>query len=137
MQFRFSSLIGKAAAAAGLLLAALGTAHARDNVYWSVGVHASPSVTVGVSNARPVVVHPQPVYVQPAPVYVTPAPVYVTPPPSYIVPPVVYTPPPVVYPRPIYYAQPAYALGHGHHKHHHHHHHWKGRHGPGPGHHWR
>jgi hypothetical protein len=45
------------------------TAQARDDVYWSVGVH-SPGVAVGVSNAPPpVVVHQAyPVY-QPRPVY--------------------------------------------------------------------
>lgn len=64
--------------AAGVGLAALGAAsvaHARDNVYWSVGIDAAPGVTVGVGNARPVYVQP-PMYVQPAPVYVQPQPVY-------------------------------------------------------------
>ena len=45
-----------------------------DNVYWSVGVN-SPGVSVGVSNAPPVVVYPQPIY-HPRPVVVYPQPVY-------------------------------------------------------------
>lgn len=67
-------------------------AQARDDIYWSVGVH-SPGVSVGVSNAptvvysypqygypvyspRPVVVHPRPVVVYPRPVVVHPYPAY-------------------------------------------------------------
>lgn len=60
-------------------LAGAGTAQARDNVFWSIGV-ASPGVQLGVSNARPVYVQPAPVYAQPAPVVVYPAPVVVRPP---------------------------------------------------------
>ena len=67
MQSRLS-LFSKLAAVAGLALAAVGTAHARD-VYWSVGVHAAPGVTVGVGNHRPVIVQPAPVIVQPVPVH--------------------------------------------------------------------
>lgn len=108
--------------AAGLMAAALGgasVAQARDNVYWSLGVHAAPGVTVGVGNHRPVVVAP-PVYVQPAPVYVQPAPIYVP-------------PPRVVYPQ-SYYVQPAYPVYYqggyhgGHHKHKHKHHHKRHKH---------
>lgn len=75
-----------------------GSAQARDNVYWSVGVN-SPGVTVGVSNAptvvyshsypsygypvyspRPVVVYePRPVVVHPRPVVVHRYPVYAEP----------------------------------------------------------
>ncbi len=54
-----------------------GLAQAND-VYWSVGV-ASPGVSIGVSNNRPVVVVPAPVYVQPAPIYRRAAPVFVQP----------------------------------------------------------
>ena len=98
-------------------LAVLGTAglaQARDNVYWSVGVDAAPGVTLGVGNARPVVVAP-PVYMAPQPVYVAPQPVYVQPP-------VVYRAAPVYYgAAPVYYGPP------GHWRHHHrkwkHHHH--------------
>ena len=65
------------AAAAVVALAGAGTAaHARDNVYWSVGIDAAPGVSIGVGNARPVYVAPAPVYVAPAPVYVVPQPVY-------------------------------------------------------------
>jgi hypothetical protein len=58
----------KSFAAAGFVLGALGaasTAHARSDVYFSVGVQ-SPDVYV----------QPAPVYVQPRPVYVAPQPVY-------------------------------------------------------------
>lgn len=75
-------------------------AQARDNVHWSIGVQ-SPGVSVGVSNAppvvygypsysypsygypvyepRPVVVYPRPIVVQPRPVVVERYPVYVAP----------------------------------------------------------
>jgi hypothetical protein len=73
-----------------------GTAQARDNIHWSIGVH-SPGVSVGVSNAptvvysypsygypvyhepRPVVVYPRPVVVHPRPVVVHSYPVYAQP----------------------------------------------------------
>ena len=70
----------KAAAAATVALAALGTAtvaQARDNVYWSLGVQAAPGVSIGVGNARPVVLAPA--YYAPAPVYVQPQTVYYEP----------------------------------------------------------
>ena len=98
-----------AAASAGLalvLMVGAGTAQARSDVYWSVGVGA-PGVALGVGNAAPVY------YAPPAPVYYTPAPpVYYAPPR-----PVYYAPPAVAYPQPRYYG------GHGHHHHHHRHHH--------------
>ena len=85
------------------------SAHARDDVYWSVGV-GSPGVSLNASNARPVYMHAQPViYVQPAPVYYQPRPVYVRPAPVYVQPQAVY-----YQPQPVYYARP-----HG----------WKKRHG--------
>ncbi len=84
----FSAVL--AAGAAGLALAAMGfagSAHARDNVQWSVGV-ATPGAVVNVGNVgsiyQPVVVQPVPVYVQPAPVFVQPAPVFVQPAPVYM-----------------------------------------------------
>lgn len=90
-------------------LGAASVAQARD-VNWSIGI-ASPGVSVGVSNHRPVVVYPQPVYVYPQPVY------QVRPVPGYVQPVVVHPYPPVVM-----YGPP----GHGHkHKH---------RHGHRPGH---
>lgn len=103
------SLIGKTAFVGAFAVAAMGTAQAKD-VYWSVGVHAAPGVTVGVGNHRPV-----------APVVIAPAPVIV-PPVAYTAPQVVYTQPQVVYPGGIYYAQPApvvvyrngWRSGHGH-----------------------
>ncbi len=73
-----------------------GTAQARDNIHWSIGIN-SPGVAVGVSNAptvvysypsygypvyhepRPVVVYPRPVVVHPRPVVVHSYPVYVQP----------------------------------------------------------
>jgi hypothetical protein len=124
----FRSLFHKALAVAALGLAAAGGAQARD-VYWSVGVHASPGVVVGVGNHRPVVVQP--------------APVYAVPPVIYAPPPVVYTPPPVVYPSgylagPVIVQAPAYrgypSYGHGHHWRSHGHGHG---HGYGNGKHWK
>lgn len=117
-----STLLKVAAAALGL--AALGVtsvAHARDSIYWSVGINAAPGVTVGVGNARPVYMRP-PVFVQPAPVYVQPAPVYVQPAPVYqhysqAVNPRYYVQPAPVYvqPAPIYYAPaPVLRSGYGH-----------------------
>ena len=75
---------------------AASAAHARSDVYFSVGVHA------------PVYAHPAPVYVQPAPVYVQPRPVYVEPRPVYVAPRPVY-----VQPQPVYEAAPAYHGGYG------------------------
>ncbi len=65
---RLTSL--KSLAAAAIVLGAFGAsvAHARSDVFFSIGVQA-PGVYV----------QPAPVYVQPAPVYVQPAPVYVEP----------------------------------------------------------
>src|ERR1035437_5081682 len=66
-----------AGATVALALAAMsfaGSAHARDNVFWSVGVGA-PGVSLNVGNAG-VYMQAQPVYVQPAPVYYQPQPVY-------------------------------------------------------------
>jgi hypothetical protein len=92
-------------AAVAFLAVAAGAAHARDNVFWSVGIDAAPGVSVGVSNARPV-------YVAPAPVVVAPQPVYVTRP-------VVVSRPVVLVEEPVYYSD-----RHGHkHKHKHHRHH--------------
>ncbi|NPC58697.1 hypothetical protein [Caenimonas soli] len=64
---------------------AASAAHARSDVYFSIGVPA------------PVYVEPAPVYVQPRPVYVQPQPVYVQPRPVYVQPQPVYTPAPVYY----------------------------------------
>ena len=98
------------AAVAVLAAAALGsTAHAGNNVYWSVGIDAAPGVSIGVGNTRPVYVAPAPVYVAPAPVYV-PRPVYVAPAPVYVAPAPVF----------VGYGHPGYR--HGWHKKHHHHH---------------
>ena len=84
-----------AGAIATLAVAAMGfagSAQARDNVYWSVGV-GTPGAVVNVGNVgypQPVYVQPQPVYVQPAPVYVRPQPVFVRPQPVYLAPEPVY-----------------------------------------------
>ncbi|WP_313078896.1 hypothetical protein [Pulveribacter sp.] len=91
-----------AAAGVGLaLLVGAGTAQARSDVYWSVGVGV-PGVVIGAGNAAPVY------YTPPAPVYYAP-------------PPVVYAPPVYRAPRPVYYAPPVvvsppvgYYRGHGH-----------------------
>jgi hypothetical protein len=75
-----------AAAGATVLLALAATgASARDNVTWSVGADVAPGVSVGATNARPVIVQPAPVYVAPRPIYVAPQPVYVAPPPRVVV----------------------------------------------------
>jgi hypothetical protein len=104
-------------AATGLIaLAAAGSAaHARNNVYWSVGVQAAPGVSIGVGNGVPVYAAPQPVYVAPAPVYVAPLPVVVTPAPVYYG----YGPAPVYYSGG-YYVRP----GKRWHARHRHHRHW-------------
>jgi hypothetical protein len=79
-------LLRPLAAVAFVGLAALGTAaQARDNVFFSLGIEAAPGVSVGVTNARPVVIAPAPVYVAPQPVYVAPRPVYVAPQPVVLV----------------------------------------------------
>ena len=65
-------------ACAGLALVAMGfadSAHARDNVTFSISV-GGPNVLVGATNAYPVYRQPRPVYVQPAVVYYQQAPVY-------------------------------------------------------------
>ena len=75
-----TSLSTKFVAAAMLAVAALGAtsaAHARSDVYFSIGVQV-PGVYV---QPQPVYVQPAPVYVQPRPVYGQPGPVYVQPPP--------------------------------------------------------
>ena len=73
---------------------AAGSAHARSDVHFSIGLHAP----IGFVQPAPVYVQPQPVYVQPQPVYVQPQPVYVQPQTIYVQPAGVY-----VQPQPIYY----------------------------------
>jgi len=119
------SAAGMVAVGAAALVAA-GSAQARDDVFWSVGVQ-SPGVSVGVANAPPVYMAPQPVYVAPQPVYVQPRPVY-RPAPVYYAPQPVY-----VQPRPVYQAgwvEPGYGYGdgrgwHKHKRHHHRHDGWR------------
>ncbi|MEJ6023937.1 hypothetical protein [Ramlibacter sp. PS4R-6] len=81
--------------AAALAVAAAGAvsvAHARDNVYFSIGANVAPGVSIGASNYAPRYYAPAPVYYAPAPVYYEPAPVY-------------YEPAPVVWgPRPVFYS---------------------------------
>jgi hypothetical protein len=75
-----------AAAAFGLAaFGAMGAAHARTDVFVSLGTPAPVYV-----QQQPVYVQQQPVYVQPQPVYVQPRPVYVQPQPVYAQPQVVY-----------------------------------------------
>jgi len=81
-----------AGATAALALAALsfaGSAKARDDVYWSVGMGA-PGVSLNVGNAGPVYMQAPPVYYQAAPVYYQPRPVLVRPAPIYYQPQAVY-----------------------------------------------
>lgn len=88
-----------------------GTAQARDNIHWSIGIN-SPGVSVGVSNA-PTVVYSYPSYGHP--VYYEPRPV------------VVYPRPVVVHPRPVVvHSYPVY--GHPHWHGHRGHKHWKKHH---------
>jgi hypothetical protein len=84
-------------AVAALALGAFGvatTAHARSDVYFSVGVQAAPGF---YEEPAPVYVQPRPVYIQPRPVYVAPRPIYSEPP--------MYAAPTEVYVRP---GPPAY-----------------------------
>jgi hypothetical protein len=97
-----------AAVALLALTVGAGTAQARDNVYWSLGVDAAPGVSLGVGNTRPVVIAPQPVYVAPQPVYLAPRPV------------VVHRPVMLVEPEPVYIERGRHR-GHKH-KHRHHRH---------------
>ena len=85
-----------AAAIAFGALAATSAAHARSDVFFSIGIDAP----VRYVQPAPVYVQPQPVYVQPQPVYVQPQPVYVQ-------------------PQPVYY-QGGYGYGHGYRAHHRH-----------------
>ena len=96
--------LAAAALAMGTLVAAA-TAHARNDVQFSVTL-GNPGIHV---QSGPAYSHQRPVYVQQAPVYVQPRPVYVQPAPIY------------VRPRPMYYVQPAsvYGWGHPHYKNHH------------------
>ena len=104
---RMALVSGTAAALAVAAMGFAGTAQARDNVYWSVGV-GTPGAVVNVANALPVYSQPQViynpppvVYTQPQVVYTQPAPVYVQPRPYYYgQPQVVYTQPQVVYGHP-------------------------------------
>lgn len=84
-------------AAAALALAAVAgvsAAHARSDVYFSVGVQPAPVYV------QPQPVYTQPVYTQPRPVYTQPRPVYSQPP--------VYLAPQEIYVQP---APPAYVYG--------------------------
>lgn len=110
-------------ALAALMLAP--AAHARSNVYWSVGVNA-PGVGVGVTNAYPVYSAPAPVYVQPQPVYVAPRPIYAAPPVYYAPPPVVVRPPVVLRPPIVVAPAPVYPIGWGAYGGYRHHRHWRG-----------
>lgn len=107
-------LVRSVLVAGAAMLALAGTAQARDNVYWSVGIEAAPGVSVGVGNTRPVMVAPAPVYVAPQPVYVAPQPVVVYPRGYYV------QPAPVYYSGgPVYYAKPKKWKRHHHHGWHH------------------
>jgi hypothetical protein len=70
-----------AGATAVVALAALGfagSAHAQDDVYWSVGVGA-PGVSLSVGNAGPMYRQPEAIYYQPAPIYYQPRQIHVQP----------------------------------------------------------
>jgi hypothetical protein len=84
--------------AAGAWALSAGAAHARgdSDVYWSIGI-SQPGVSVGVSNAPPVV------YREPRVVYREPVVVYREPRVAYREPRVVYQRPVVVVPAPVIY----------------------------------
>ena len=123
---RPAKLAGVAVTLAVAAIGFAGSAQARDNISWSVGV-GLPGTVVNVGNAggyysQPVYVRPQPVYTQPQPVYIQQQPVYIQSQPVYAQPrPVFVQPAPVYYqprpvfvrpapeylaPQPIYYGQP-------------------------------
>jgi hypothetical protein len=83
----------KVMAATALLIGVAGfVSSARaDNVQWSVAVGA-PSVTIGMTNGRPlpIFVQPQPYYGQPSPVYMHPGAIYSQQVPIYVQPPPIY-----------------------------------------------
>jgi hypothetical protein len=81
MKRLFSAKPFVAAAIAFGALGAASAAHARSDVFFSIGVQA-PGV-YGYAEPAPVYVEPRPVYVEPQPVYVQPRPVYVQPQPVY------------------------------------------------------
>jgi hypothetical protein len=116
------ALRGAALVAGAWALSAMASAaQARDDVYWSIGVH-SPGITVGVSNVAPVrYYHPAPVVVTPPVVY-APPPVVVYPGVRYVRahPPVVRALPPGHRPKHWRGAPPPH---HRHDDKHHHHHH--------------
>jgi hypothetical protein len=79
MKTLFSAKPLLAAAVAVGALAAASAAHARSDVFFSIGIQAP----IGYVQPALVYVQPRPVYVQPQPVYVQPRPVYVQPQPVY------------------------------------------------------
>ncbi|WP_296491544.1 hypothetical protein [Rhodoferax sp.] len=86
--------LAAAALALGVIVAA-SPAHARSDVFVSIGVQV-PGVYV---QPVPVYVQQPHVYVRPVPVYVQPLPVYLRPVPVYVQPRQFYTPSPVYYQR--------------------------------------
>jgi hypothetical protein len=109
MKRLFSAKPLVAAAVALGAFAAASAAHARSEVFFSIGIQA-PGVYV---QSAPVYVQPQPVYVPPRPVYVQPHPVYVQPQPIYVQPRHVQVQPRhvQVQPRPIYGPPPYHGPG--------------------------
>ncbi len=107
---RSTRILFASAALAAVTLGAAGSAQARSDVYWSVGVGA-PGAQVVLGNAPQVYVQPAPVYVQPRPVY-APRPVYYGAP-VYAPRPVYYAPPVYVRPAPIYVRPGHYGHRHG------------------------
>ncbi len=99
----------KAAAAAGIALAALGAASVAQ---------ARVFVSVGLSSGGYGGYYQQPVYVQPAPVYYQPAPVYYQPEPVYYQPQTYYAPAPAYYAPPVFGVTYVRSWGGHHHRHH-------------------
>ena len=108
---RSAKLAGAVATLAVAAMGFAGTAQARENVTWSVGV-GIPGTVVNVGNGgyypQPAYVQQEPVYIQQQPVYVQPRPVYVQPAPVYYQQRPVFVRPAPVYlsPQPVYYDRP-------------------------------
>lgn len=105
----------KLATAAGIALAALGTAstaQARGDVFFTIGASVAPGLTLGISSAP--FYRPAPVYYAPATVYYGPAHVYYQSAPVYYHPAPVYYQSTVLVARPLMiYGPPYYRHGHG------------------------
>lgn len=111
MKAFFSTQLLAAAALVAGAFAVVPAAHARGDVYFSVGVQPAPGF---YGQPEPVYVQPRTVYVAPQPVYMQPRTVYVAPQPVYVAPRPVYTEPRPAY-RPGHYGHDGYQDHRGRH----------------------